>query len=171
MESKEEAAAASESKAKNEAEGDDEDDDDEDEEELRGFTHRLTDMPKPSPKVPNTNSPVVFLNFPNQKFALGTEETVLIGFKNAGDDTYKVDSIAGSMNVISDFSLYIQNLTEAPVNHPLVSPGQEATLNYSLPIDWRLDSDDYTLAITVFYTKIVGWACLPSLLAELLLTC
>ena len=84
------------------------------------------------------------------EFVQGEFVEVLCGFKNAGDKSFNITLLKGSLNSPYDHSMYIQNFTEqAPFNE--IKTGEEGTLAYKFFPDPGLEPRDYVLTLYVDY--------------------
>eukprot|EP00170_Pyropia_yezoensis_P002054 contig_8754_g2058 len=119
-----------------------------DEEEDHG--HLLTAMPSPAALVD------VAYVMPGRQdddvVSLGKTIQTYVGLSNRDARAYRVTGVAGSLNRVEGFRLYVQNLTVTPFNRT-VEPGSEASFSYAFSLNDRLDVRPYRLALTIFYQR------------------
>lgn len=84
------------------------------------------------------------------KLVLGQAQRSLIGFANNGKLRYHVWGVMGSLNMPHNFRMYVQNFSYGQVNRS-VAAGEELSFEYTFIPNERLDTTDFSLAITVFY--------------------
>jgi hypothetical protein len=111
--------------------------------------HPLSNLPPPSKDID------VGLAFAEglkdgKKVVLGKAARVIVGFANGGRINYHVWGVMGSLNMPHNFAIYVQNFTYGVVNQTVASGG-EVSFDYTFEPNERLDTRNFTLAISVFY--------------------
>lgn len=111
------------------------------------FIHPLTNMPDASEDVKVSS---FFVSHPENEFPSGDDINCLVGFRNEGDEPFRLIGVMGSINYGYDFSVYLQNFTFAPFN-ATIPGGQEITFPYEFTPDWSLEPMQYQVGLSVFY--------------------
>jgi hypothetical protein len=104
---------------------------------------------KPSPNVKTT---VYFPEFPNRKFPIGSDITVLVGFSNTGDHPFNVSFIGTTFHSPFDFNYIIQNFTTRQVD-AVVGGGVQQTLEYVFRPDKSLEPLEFWLSGYLIYNN------------------
>jgi Translocon-associated protein (TRAP), alpha subunit len=111
--------------------------------------HPLSNMPPPSSDVDIGQAFADGLK-DGKKLVLGKTSRVIIGFANNARVSYHVWGVMGSLNMPHNFDIHVQNFTYAVINQTVASGG-ELSFDYSFEPNERLDTRDFTLALSVFY--------------------
>jgi hypothetical protein len=111
--------------------------------------HPLSNMPPPSRDVDIGQAFADGLK-EGRKLVLGKKARVTVGFANNARVSYHIWGIMGSLNMPHNFDIHVQNFTYAVVNQT-VPPGGEISFDYSFEPNERLDTRDFTLALSAFY--------------------
>lgn len=75
---------------------------------------------------------------------------VVLGIHNDAAEMYNITAILGSLNMVGDFNMHVQNFTEQVYHQPVLA-GQQLSIEYKFMPDHRIDSRDFVLALTVLY--------------------
>lgn len=147
----EEAAAAAVGEAAEEEEDDDADalDEDADSARIDSDRHPLSDMPPPAQDVLVAHAFTQGLGS-SSLVTLGEKCKALIAFANAGRGRYHVWGVMGSLNIVKNFDVHVQNFTYGVVNKT-VNSGSELSFSYEFTPNERLDITPFQLALSVFY--------------------
>jgi len=109
----------------------------------------------------NTGSPHAKTNIlfvkPHSSFDLpaGRPVKILVGFHNAGEQDYVVQSLEASFRYPQDFSYHIQNFTAAEINKAVVAE-EEATFEYMFVPSETFESRQFGLTINLRYRNADG---------------
>jgi len=93
---------------------------------------------------------VYFPEFPDKKFQIGGDVTVLVGIANKGKEDYNMSYIGASLHNPFDLAYHIQNFTWR-VADGTVEAGTEQTFEYSFRPDQRLEP------LTFWLTAFIGY--------------
>lgn len=147
----EEAAAAAVGEAAEEEEDDDADalDEEADSARIDSDRHPLSDMP------PSADDVLVAHTFTEglgsaSLVTLGEKCKALIAFANSGRGRYHVWGVTGSLNMVKNFDIHVQNFTYGVINKTVTS-GNELSFSYEFTPNERLDTTPFQLALSVFY--------------------
>lgn len=118
-------------------------------------------QPHPLSNLPPPGSITTGFFFPGneaKRFTVGETVKVVAGIRNEASEAYNITAILGSVNMASDFRLYVQNFTEQ-VYHQPINAGDELSVEYKFAADPRiptLGTDSFVLALTVLYHDNAG---------------
>lgn len=109
----------------------------------------LTDMSEPSKDAEfgYAFSPALA---DGKTLVLGQKTRAAIALANGGRTRIHVWGAMGSLNMPEKFGMYVQNFTYGVVNQT-VGAGGEMSFEYEFEPNERLDTRDFTLALSVFY--------------------
>lgn len=147
----EEAAAAAVGEAAEEEEDDDADalDEEADSARIGSRGHPLSDMPPPAEDVLVAHTFIEGLDS-SAVVTLGAKCKALVAFANSGRGKYHVWGVMGSLNMVKNFDIHVQNFTYGVVNKT-VGAGGELSFSYDFTPNERLDTRPFQLALSVFY--------------------
>ena len=80
--------------------------------------------------------------------------TVLVMFKNAGNDVFNVTSVMGSLNYQYDFSQYVQNFSALSYG-VTIGPEQEVTFAYHFMVSPQAPSEKFYVSHHIFYRVLL----------------
>jgi hypothetical protein len=109
--------------------------------------HPLTDMP---PTKEGVSVNYILPNRDDLVFHAGEAVDVLCGVHNGGSSVINVTFAMASINADYDFSIHVQNFTEATYNTAL-DVGQEASFKYTFTPAVQLRPSKFKAAVTLFY--------------------
>lgn len=74
---------------------------------------------------------VLFPNYPNYKFPVQTEITMLVGLHNKGNKAFNISTIGAYLHSPYDFSYHIQNFSHREVG-VVLEPGSQVSIEYNV---------------------------------------
>jgi len=95
---------------------------------------------------------VYFPEFPDKKFPIGSDVTVLVGIQNNGKDDFNMSYIGASLHNPFDLAYHIQNFTWR-VAEGTVEAGTEQTFEYTFRPDNRLEPLQFWLTAFIGYNN------------------
>jgi len=93
----------------------------------------------------------LFPEYPDKKMKLGEQITLLVNFRNRGDNVFNITYVHASLRSAFDYSYMINNFSAWPVDVS-VGPSQEASIEYNFkPGD--LEPAEFWFSAVVFYNN------------------
>jgi hypothetical protein len=111
--------------------------------------HPLTNMP-PAARNVEVGHAFAAGSLTDKTLTLGKKARVIVGMANHARTMFHVWGVMGSLNMPRKFDVYVQNFTYGIVNQS-VPAGGELSFDYTFEPNERLDTRDFTLALSVFY--------------------
>lgn len=100
-------------------------------------------------KSPDAECTVFFPDF-STHFPAGSTVTVIVGFKNAGTSTFRINDIEASFRHPGDFSYSVWNFTQQYID-TTVESGDSATIFYQFTPPETTDPRDFGFVVNVNY--------------------
>lgn len=121
----------------------------------------ITEAPVEKGPVESLDADVNFMftrpvvNSKPYEFPIGKDVHFLVGFKNKGQNDFRLDTIDASFRYSLDFSYTLQNFTSYPYNRQ-VEPNQETTLGYTFFISDQYAARSYGFIVNLLYSDKEG---------------
>jgi len=93
---------------------------------------------------------VLFPNYPNYKFPVQTEITMLVGLHNKGNKAFNISTIGAYLHSPYDFSYHIQNFSHREVG-VVLEPGSQVSIEYNVNPDKNLEPLEYWFSSFILY--------------------